>query len=147
MRGTRTMGDGVVLSDLSVSGGRSGFESRQCIELSAWQQLLQKENALSVQYSANVTATDPELIRKLDLIVHVGEALLPENERIATFQEYAERGFAPEISTNLEKSSHIDLVWDLPDSLKAALRDKTEKATRKRVAPSNFMPKNWKDFL
>nr|CAD7595929.1 unnamed protein product [Timema genevievae] len=52
-------------------------------DLSAWQQLLQKENALSVQYSANVTATDPELIRKLDLIVHVGEALLPENERIA----------------------------------------------------------------
>nr|CAD7443101.1 unnamed protein product [Timema bartmani] len=67
----------------STSNCLDSDNRNETLTLSAWQQLLQKENTLSVQYSANVTATDPELIRKLDLIVHVGEALLPENERIA----------------------------------------------------------------
>ena len=66
-----------------------------------------------------------------------------------TFQEYGERVFAPYIYAQLEKSSRIDLVWDvyLPDSLKASTREKRGKGTRKRTAPSTVMPKNWKDFL
>ena len=57
--------------------------------------------------------------------------------------------FAPYISAQVEKSSRIDLVWDvyLPASLKASTRQKREKGTRKRVAPSTVMPKNCKDFL
>ena len=60
-----------------------------------------------------------------------------------TFQEYGERVFAPYIYAQLEKSSRIDLVWDvyLPDSLKASTREKRGKGTRKRVAPSTVMPK------
>ena len=66
-----------------------------------------------------------------------------------TFQEYGDRVFAPYISAQLEKSSRIDLVWDvyLPASLKASTRQKRGKGIRKRVAPSTVMPKNWKDFL
>ncbi|KAJ8353480.1 hypothetical protein SKAU_G00210470 [Synaphobranchus kaupii] len=66
-----------------------------------------------------------------------------------TFQEYGETVFAPYISAQLEKSTRVDLVWDvyLPASLKASTRQKRGKGTRKRVAPPTVMPKNWKDFL
>ena len=66
-----------------------------------------------------------------------------------TFKEYGERVLAPYISAQLEKSSRVDLVWDvyLPASLKASTRQKRGKGTRKRVAASTVMPKNWKDFL
>ena len=66
-----------------------------------------------------------------------------------TFKEYGERIFAPYISAHLVKSCRIDLVWDvyLPASLKASTRQKRGKGTRKRVAPSTVMPKNWRDFL
>lgn len=66
-----------------------------------------------------------------------------------TFQEYGEGVFVPYISTQLEKNSRIDLVWDiyLPASLKASTRQKRGQGTRKRVSPSTLMPKNWKDFL
>lgn len=66
-----------------------------------------------------------------------------------TFQEYGENVFAPYISAQLERSSRVDLVWDvyLPASLKASTRQKRGKGTRKRVASTTVMPKNWKDFL
>ena len=66
-----------------------------------------------------------------------------------TFKEYGERVLAPYISAQLEKSSRVDLVWDvyLPASLKASTTQKRGKGTRKRVAASTVMPKNWKDFL
>ncbi len=53
-----------------------------------------------------------------------------------TFQEYAETVFVPYISARLQKSSHIDLFWDvyLPDSLKDAMRQKTGKGTGKGVS-------------
>ena len=65
------------------------------------------------------------------------------------FQEYGERVFAPYIAAHLEKSNRVDLVWDvyLPASLKASTRQKRGKGTRKRMAPSTVMPKDWKDFL
>ena len=48
-----------------------------------------------------------------------------------TLQEYGERVFAPYICAQLEKSSRIDLVWDvyLPTSLKASTRQKRGKAS------------------
>jgi len=66
-----------------------------------------------------------------------------------TFQEYGQRVFAPYISALLEKSNRTDIVWDvyLPTSLKASTRERRGKGTRKRVAPSTLMPKNWKQFL
>lgn len=61
-----------------------------------------------------------------------------------TFQEYADQIFLPYVSSHLDVNSRLDVVWDVyrPDSLKAALREKRGKGTRKRVAP-----KNWKSFL
>jgi hypothetical protein len=66
-----------------------------------------------------------------------------------TFQEYGERVFTPYIAAQFQKSHRVDLVWDvyLPASLKASTRQKRGKGTRKRVAASTAMPKNWKDFL
>ena len=57
--------------------------------------------------------------------------------------------FSLYISAQLEKSNRIDIVWDvyLADSLKASMREKRGKGTRKRVAPSTVMLKNWTDFL
>lgn len=77
----------------------------------------------------------------------VVQMLNPSTSR--TFQEYGETVFAPYISAQLEKSTRVDLVWDvyLPASLKASTRQKRGKGTRKRVAPPTVMPKNWKDFL
>ena len=77
----------------------------------------------------------------------VVQMLNPGTSRI--FKEYGERIFAPYISAHLVKSCRIDLVWDvyLPASLKASTRQKRGKGTRKRVAPSTVMPKNWRDFL
>lgn len=66
-----------------------------------------------------------------------------------TFQEYAENVFAPHVSALLKRNRRVDLVWDvyLPESLKASTREKRGKGTRKRVASTTVMPKNWKDFL
>lgn len=66
-----------------------------------------------------------------------------------TFEEYAEQIFLPYISSHLKVNSRLDIVWDIyrPDSLKAALREKRGRGTRKRVGPTHTMPKNWKSFL
>ncbi len=66
-----------------------------------------------------------------------------------TFKDYGELVFAPYISAQLEKCSRVDLVWDVYvlASLKASTRQKRGKGTRKRVAASTVMPKNWTDFL
>ena len=66
-----------------------------------------------------------------------------------TFKDYGELVFAPYISPQLEKCSRVDLVWDVYvlASLKASTRQKRGKGTRKRVAASTVMPKNWTDFL
>ena len=65
-----------------------------------------------------------------------------------TFKDYGELVFAPYISAQLDKCSRVDLVWDgyVLASLKASTRQKRGKGTRKRVAASTVMPKNWKTF-
>ena len=77
----------------------------------------------------------------------VVQMLNPSTSR--TFQEYGETVFAPYISAQLQKSTRVDVVWDvyLEASLKASTRLKRGKGTRKRVTPTTVMPKNWKDFL
>ena len=54
-----------------------------------------------------------------------------------TFQDYADSVFKRYVS------------WDvyLPGSLTATTRKKRGKGVRRRVSPSNTMPKNWKGFL
>ena len=66
-----------------------------------------------------------------------------------TFQEYADFVFGPYISTQIDKTSVVNVVWDvyLPDSLKGTTRQKREKGVRRRVSPSTTIPKSWKDFL
>ena len=66
-----------------------------------------------------------------------------------TFKDYGELVFAPYVSAQLEKCSRVDLVWDVYvlASLKASTRQKRGKGTRKRVAASTVMPKNWTDLL
>ena len=65
-----------------------------------------------------------------------------------TFKDYGELVFALYISAQLEKCNRVDLVWDVYvlASLKASTRQKSGKGTRKRVAASTVMPKNWKTF-
>lgn len=57
--------------------------------------------------------------------------------------------FLYHISSHLEKNRRVDVVWDTyrSDSLKAATREKRGRGTRKRVAPTHVMLKNWKYFL
>ncbi len=66
-----------------------------------------------------------------------------------TFKDYGELVFALYISAQLEKCNRVDLVWDVYvlASLKASTRQKRGKGTRKRMAASTVMPKNWTDFL
>ena len=65
-----------------------------------------------------------------------------------TFKDYGELVIALYISAQLEKCNRVDLVWDVYvlASLKASTRQKRGKGTRKRVAASTVMPKNWKTF-
>ena len=65
-----------------------------------------------------------------------------------TFQEYADFVFGPYISSQIDKTSRVDVVWDvhLPESLKGTTRQKRGKGVRRRVSPSTTIPKSWKDF-
>ena len=66
-----------------------------------------------------------------------------------TFQEYADFVFGPYISSQIDKTSRVDVVWDvyLPDSLKETTRQKRGKGVGRRVSPSTAIPKSWKDSL
>ena len=66
-----------------------------------------------------------------------------------TFQEYADFVFGPYISSQIDKTSRVNVVWDvyLPDSLKGTTKQKRGKGVRRRVSPFTAIPKSWKDFL
>ena len=87
----------------------------------------------------------------VDAIILDGSAIVQMlNPRTSkTFQEYADTVFAPYISAQLEKTDRIDIVQDvyIPDSLEGTTRQKRGKGTRKRVAPSTAMLRNWTDIL
>lgn len=67
----------------------------------------------------------------------------------ATFKEYADFVFKPYIRKQLEAVQRVDVVWDVyrEDSLKSTARERRGTGTRRRVASSSKLPKNWKSFL
>lgn len=69
--------------------------------------------------------------------------------RAKTFNDYASQVFLPYITSQLQHTSRVDIVWDeyLTDSLKAGTRKKRGKGIRRRVEPSSSIPGNWQTFL
>lgn len=67
----------------------------------------------------------------------------------ATFKEYADFVFKPYVLKQLEAVQRVDVVWDVyrEDSLKSTARVRRGTGTRRRVASSSKLPKNWKSFL
>jgi len=65
------------------------------------------------------------------------------------FREYAQEIFIPYMSTRLQSSSRLDLVWDtyIADSLKASARAKRGKGVRRCVVAEAAIPRNWQNFL
>ena len=57
--------------------------------------------------------------------------------------------FGPYISSQIDKTSRVDVVWDvyLPESLKGTSIQKRGKGVRRRVSLSTTILKSWKDFL
>lgn len=68
---------------------------------------------------------------------------------VKTFKDYSQEVFIPYVSSQLQDTRRVDAVWDvyLKDSLKASMREKRGKGTRRRVLSSAYVPKNWNDFL
>ena len=66
-----------------------------------------------------------------------------------TFGEYARNVFVPNVTSELERSSRVDLLWDvyLKDSLKMNARENRGTGARRRVLPNVKLPNNWKKFL
>lgn len=67
----------------------------------------------------------------------------------ATFKEYADFVFKPYVLKQLEAVQRVDVVWDVyrEDSLQSTARVRRGTGTRRRVASSSKLPKNWKSFL
>ena len=65
------------------------------------------------------------------------------------FREYAQQIFIPYMSTRLQSSSRLDLVWDIytADSLKANKRAKCGKEVCRCVVAEAAIPRNWQNFL
>ena len=57
--------------------------------------------------------------------------------------------FIPYMSTKLQSSSRLDLVWDsyLADSLKSSARAKHGRGVSRRVVTDAVIPVNWQSFL
>ena len=57
--------------------------------------------------------------------------------------------FKPYILKQLEAAQRVDVVWDVyrEDSLKFTTRERRGTGTRRSVALSSKLPKNWKSFL
>ena len=96
-------------------------------------------------------ASKPQSTPEVDAIILDGAVVVhmlhPGTAK--TFQEYADFVFGPYISSQIDKTSRVDVVWDVyqPDSLKGTTRKKRGKGVRRRVSPSTSIPKSWKDFL
>jgi len=57
--------------------------------------------------------------------------------------------FVPYVTSELERSSRVDLVWDvcLKDSLKMTARENRGTGARRRVLPHVKLSSYWKNFL
>ena len=96
-------------------------------------------------------ASKPQSTPEVDAIIFNGAVVVhmlhPYTAK--TFQEYAHFVFEPYIFSQIDKTSRVDVVWDvyLPDSLKGTTRQKGRKGVRRCVSSSIAIPKSWKDFL
>ena len=61
-----------------------------------------------------------------------------------TFQDYTDSVFGRFVSSQIAKTSRVDMGWDayLPGSLEATPRKKRREGVCGRVSPSNTIPKN-----
>ena len=66
-----------------------------------------------------------------------------------TFAGYAEKSFLPFIEAQLLHAHRVDIVWDeyIENSLKATTRSHRGTGVRRRVTPTNQLPRNWSSFL
>ena len=66
-----------------------------------------------------------------------------------TFSGYAEKSFLPFIEAQLCHADQVDIVWDeyIQNSLKATTRSHRGTGVRRRVTPTNQLPRNWSSFL
>jgi hypothetical protein len=66
-----------------------------------------------------------------------------------TFTGYAEKSFLPFIKAQLRHADRVDIVWDeyIENSLKATTRCHRGTGVRRRVTPTNQLPRNWSSFL
>ena len=62
---------------------------------------------------------------------------------------YVSQVFLSYITLQLQHVNRLDVVWDeyIADSLKAETRTRRGKRIRRRVEPSNSIPRNWQAFL
>ena len=102
------------------------------------------ENLLPPQ--ANAAASPPVEVKILDGAAIVN-MLAPGNAN--TLSEYASQIFLPYITSQLEHTSRVDIVWDeyLTGSLKGGTRNRRGKGIRRRVEPSSSIPGNCQAFL
>ena len=82
-------------------------------------------------------ASKPQSTPEVDAIILDGAVVVhmlhPGTSK--TFQEYADFVFGPYSSSQTDKTSRVDVVWDvyLPESFKGTTRQKRGKGVRKRV--------------
>ena len=66
-----------------------------------------------------------------------------------TFAGYAEKSFLRFIEAQLCHAHRVDIVWDkyIENSLKVTTRSHRGTGVRRRVTPTNQLPRNWSSFL
>ena len=66
-----------------------------------------------------------------------------------TFAGYGEKSFLRFIEVQLRHADRVDIVWDkyIENSLKATTRRHRGTGVRRRVTPTNQLPRNWSSFF
>ena len=88
---------------------------------------------------------------KVDMKVLDGAAVVHflSTGEARTFEEYAKMVFCSYVTTQLEGTDRIDVVWDVyrGDSLKQGTRGRRGTGVRRRVSGAVKLPGNWPNFL
>ena len=94
----------------------------------------------------NVTGTPNTEVKVIDGAAAVHFLSVGESR---TFGEYAREVFIPYVTSELERSVRVDIVWDvyIKESLKVTARENRGTGARRRVSPNVKLPGNWKNFL
>ena len=66
-----------------------------------------------------------------------------------TFQDYADMVFTPYVSSQLDITNRVDVIWDVykPDSFKSTARERRGKEVQTQLLPTTVIPQNWKNLL